>query len=163
MGACKKTSKIDILTQRQTYRNYIETEKETTKKHGDPTNNQFVVWTFQNVDADGEFAFVPSLKRFDAEMCFECMLAYSKMTWQEVINGTHDKGKSKHHYLAPQSLSKKAVDRINKKGFNDKSDSLFSFALNNKVRVIGFRNGAVFQVVWYDAEHAFTESKKKHT
>ena len=56
-----------------------------------------------------------------------------------------------------------AYSTIKTKRFEDKVDKLFSFALNNKTRVIGFLDGAEFQVTWYDANHEFCPSTKKHT
>ena len=85
------------------------------------------------------------------------------MTWTEISRQTHDNGKSKHHFLDEDSLSDDAIERIRKKHLEDKVDSIFSFALNNKVRIIGVRDGAEFQVIWYDANHVFANSNKKHT
>ena len=94
------------------------------------------------------------------------LLEYSTMTWFEIKKQTHDDGKSKHHQLSPQSLSLEAWQRIRAKHFEEeKIEHLFSFALNNKIRIIGFReiDTPEFKVVWYDANHEFAPSKLKHT
>ena len=127
------------------------------------SENEFIVWTFRNIDRDGKFAFDTSRKDFDLKNFVEKMIFYSNMTWNEITRQTHDNGKSKHHFLAENSLSNDAIERIKQKHFEDKTDSIFSFALNNKVRIIGFRDGAEFQVIWYDANHEFAISNKKHT
>ena len=59
--------------------------------------------------------------------------------------------------------NREELERIRKKHLEDSTDSIFSFALNNKVRVIGVHDGVELQVVWYDANHDFAESNKKHT
>lgn len=35
----------------------------------------------------------------------------------------------------------------------DLTDSIFSFALMNKLRIIGIRQGDYFYVLWYDPKH----------
>jgi len=129
-----------------------------------PAEDSFITWTFRNVDNDGKFAFNPNRNDFNAKDFVEKMLAYSNMTQHEIKNQTHDADKSKHHYLENlDCLSTEARQRIKAKQFEDKTDKLFSLALNNKTRIIGFLDGAEFQVVWYDANHEFCPSPKKHT
>ena len=127
------------------------------------TDGEICVWTFQKIDRSGVFAFDPRRADFDSQDVLLKMLGYSTMTWREIKTQTHDNGKSKHHELNPASLSAQAISRIRAKGFEESTDALFSFALNNKVRVVGIRNGAEFQVVWYDANHEFAPSTLKHT
>ena len=127
------------------------------------TESELCVWTFKYVDRDVKFAFNPSRQDFDAEDFLTKLLEYSKMAWCEIKRQTHDGGKSKHHELSQKTLSKDAMSRITAKNLEEKTDTLFSFALNNKVRVIGLRNGAEFQAIWYDAEHEFAPSSLKHT
>lgn len=127
-------------------------------------NKKFPVWTFRNIDRDGKFAFNPMREDFDAKDFLSKMISYSNMTWQEILRQTHDNGKSKHHSLSNiEALSKEARDCIKKKNFEDSTDALFSFALNNTTRVIGFRDGEEFQVVWYDTNHEFAISILKNT
>lgn len=45
----------------------------------------------------------------------------------------------------------------------DFSDSIFSFALNNIIRVVGIRLNDNFYILWYDSKHAVFPSIKKHT
>lgn len=127
------------------------------------SENEFIVWTFRNIDRDGKFAFDTNRKDFDFKNFVDKMLEYSKLRWRELREHTHDENKSKHHFLSEDSLSESAIERINKKHFEDRTDSIFSFALNNKVRIIGLRDGVEFQVIWYDANHEFAISSKKHT
>ncbi|WP_346683105.1 hypothetical protein [Megasphaera stantonii] len=92
------------------------------------------------------------------------MIAYSNMTWFEIMRQTHDAGKSKHHYLSnPEKLSKQAKMRLKNLALEDMADSLFSFAFNNTLRIIGLVNGDDFHVLWYNANHEVYPSKKKHT
>ncbi len=129
-----------------------------------PAEDSFIIWTFRNVDREGKFAFNPLSKDFAAADFVDKMLAYSNMTRHEINNQTHDTNKSKHHYLKElDNLSKDAVKSIKVKHLEDKVDKLFSFALNNKTRLIGLLDGAEFQVIWYDANHEFCPSSKKHT
>ena len=60
-------------------------------------------------------------------------------------------------------MSKEAADRIRAKELDEYSDAIFSFALQNKLRVIGIREDEHFHVLWYDPEHEVCPSKKKKT
>ena len=127
------------------------------------SNSMHPVWAFDKIDVEGVFAFTPP--RVDAKLVLEKLVSYSSMTWQQILQQTHDNSKSKNHPLENlYCLSDKALERIKKKKFSDEDlEKLFSLALNNTVRLIGFREGAIFQIVWYDAEHEFATSKLKHT
>ena len=135
----------------------------TTSQQRDPTNDLHPIWNFTNVDTEGMFAFDLTRKDLDSKFLLNKLVDYSSMTWQEILQQTHD-GKSKHHKLDNlDRLSKEAQIRIEKKHLNLDTDAIFSFALDNMKRLIGIRNGAVFQVIWYDANHEFAPSAKKHT
>lgn len=73
---------------------------------------------------------------------------------------THDNGKSKHHILSPETLSKDAIKSIDKKQLTDNAGCIFSFALQNKLRIIGIKDDEFFHVIWYDPNHEFSVVKK---
>ncbi|MBR5913977.1 MAG: hypothetical protein IKZ58_06415 [Selenomonadaceae bacterium] len=125
------------------------------------TDNCIIVWSFDKVDRNGIFSFDLSRKDLDIENLFQKILEFSTMKWCELF--PTDKRKSRHHTLSKESLSKQALERIEVLKLDEDTDSIFSLALNNKARLIGIRNGAVFQVIWYDANHEFSISNKKHT
>ena len=145
----------------------VERQTPNRKKSIDPkgfsTEGDICVWTFRNIDKAGKFAFNPHRQDFDTKDFLAKMLSYSQMTWREIKKQTHDMNKSKNHELDAASLSSEAKSRVSAKNLEEYADRLFSFALNNKVRVIGVRLGAEFQVVWYDPNHEFAPSNKKHT
>ena len=119
---------------------------------------------FNRIDRDGEFAFDVKREDFDAKAVFEKMIHYNSMTWVEIEKQTHDKGKSKHHFITDlESLSKECIDRIKKMHLEEETDNIFSFALTNKVRVFGLRKLGMFYVLWYDPYHKICPSEKKHT
>ena len=59
--------------------------------------------------------------------------------------------------------NEEAQQRIAALQMEDRTDSIFSFAFNNMLRIIGVRDGEFFHVVWYDERHQFCPSKLKHT
>ena len=61
------------------------------------------------------------------------------------------------------SLSKEARDRITALVLEEDTDRIFSFAFQNRLRIIGLRENEKFHVKWYDPGHRFCISKKKHT
>lgn len=122
-----------------------------------------IVWRFHRVDKDGKFAFDTNRPDFNYKLLLEKLLAYSTMTWQEIQQATHDKGKSKNHLIrnAQEEISKEAWQRIEVMHLEEDSDSLYSFALTNIERVWGLKTGNEFHVLWYDPKHDVFPSKRK--
>lgn len=109
---------------------------------------------FEKVDRDGKFAFRLDRKDFLHSLVLKKIMEYSCMVWSDIERQTHDGGKSKHHFLEnTDKLSKEAKERIRKLKMEDLTDSIFSFALMNKLRIIGIRQGDYFYVLWYDPKH----------
>ena len=119
------------------------------------------VWCFDMLDKAGSFAFDTSRSDFDHREFLDKMIAYSNMTWTEIKQQTHDKGRSKHHMLDESGFSPAAWERIKAKHLEEYTDAIFSFAFQNLLRVIGVRRNEEFHVVWYDANHQFYPSKKR--
>ena len=147
-------------------------EKRTNQKTSSPaikktvqvsqsSENEKVIWLFDMVDTSGPFAFDTSRKDFEHRNFLEKLLTYSRMTWAEIRRQTHDGGKSKHHYLTEvERLSKAAQSRIKELGLENDTDRIYSFALGNKLRIIGLRDREKFHVLWYDAEHKVYPSSR---
>jgi len=121
------------------------------------------IWVFTNIDNDGAFAFNPSREDFDSQAVLTKIIEYSNMTWSAIRAQRHDDNKSKHHEISYDKLSPEALKRFKKKMLDSDSDSLFSFAFTNRLRIIGIRDREYFKVLWYDPKHDVCPSKKKHT
>ena len=120
-------------------------------------------WMFDKIDRNRKFAFDITRKDFEHYEFLDKMLAYATMTWAQLRRQTHDDGKSKHHYLDPDKLSKEAQDRLSAMHLEESSDQVYSIALSNKLRIVGLRDKDKFHVLWYDPEHDVYPSTKKHT
>ena len=93
----------------------IKTGKVPQKKEVTTTpkssQGEKVIWCFDNIDRDGQFAFNPARPDFKAQLILEKLISYSSMTWGEVVKQTHDeKGKSKKE--AEQSVAKKVIEEL---------------------------------------------------
>ena len=117
------------------------------------TDASLIVWSFDEIDREGKFAFDTSRSDLDSKLIIDKMIDYSSMTWQEIKRQTHDGAKSKNHSIAVNELSKDAQARLRALKKEDVTDSLFFFALSNLIRLIGRRDGAVFHILWYDPNH----------
>lgn len=137
--------------------------KKTIQQFQNSSDSEKVVWLFDNLDRAGEFAFDVHRPDFQHKEVMEKMIAYSSMTWAEIKKQTHDGGKSKHHEIDVTLLSPEAEERIKAKKLDEDTDSIFSFALQNKLRILGIRDGRYFHVLWYDPNHRVCPSQKKHT
>lgn len=151
------------MAKKTNQKNKVDAQKHTIKTEGYSSDNKKVVWRFDMIDRSGKFAFNPNGDGFKCKDFLEKLIDYSSMTWAEVRKQTHDGGKSKHHFLSPQSLSPEAAERLKTKQLEEYSDSIFSFALDNKLRLVGIRKNENFHVLWYDPEHKVCPSIKKHT
>lgn len=141
----------------------ISNSKKTVINAGYSSDKEKVIWCFDKIDRSGKFAFDSNRPEFQHKLILDKIIDYSSMTWSDIKKQTHDDGKSKHHMLSLDSLSDDAVERIKAKHLEEYSDSIFSFALQNKLRIIGIRQNSYFHVIWYDSNHEIYPSNKKNT
>lgn len=120
------------------------------------------IWIFTDIDRDGYFAFDVRRDDFNHYEVLDKLIYYSNMKWADIKKQTHDKGKSKHHLLSYEKLSKEAKERLRIKDLEEESDNVFSFAFDNLLRIIGIRRGRDFYVTWYDPKHEFCPSGAKN-
>lgn len=135
-------------------------KKQVAIPRGKSTIQEKPIWRFEKIDRNGKFAFDLSRPDFRHREVLQKLMDYGGMTWADIDGQQHDRGKSKHHYLNPESLSTAARERIKAKGFEEDSDAIYSFAMQNLLRIVGLRQGAEFYVVWYDPKHEFCPSTK---
>ena len=146
-----KTLKQDKKNKKKTEQTAVSYDKEK------------IIWLFDRPDKAGEYAFDTAKIAADNNLkkIFDSILEYSKLTWGEVLKHTHDANKSKHHFLT--SISDTAYKRLLALHLEEEADALFSFALTNKLRIIGIRNKQFFSVLWYDPKHEVCPvGEKKH-
>lgn len=128
------------------------------------SNKMKSVWMFDKIDVGGgDFAFDISRNKFEHKEFLSKMIDYSNKTWDEIKNETHDKhNKTKHHYIGDK-LSPVAQKRLKALNLEEASDSIYSFAFNNMLRIIGIRENEKFHILWYDLDHKVSPSTLKHT
>ena len=139
---------------------YHEASKKTVKPENGYENSK-IIWCFDRIDRNGPFAFDVNRQDFLPREILDKMISYSSMTWREITRHTHDDGKSKHHFLNDaDKFSDAARARISAMKLGEDTDHIFSFALQNKLRVIGLRDREFFHVLWYDSRHEFYPSQR---
>ncbi|UGX87143.1 hypothetical protein [Phyllobacterium meliloti] len=82
------------------------------------------------------------------------MIFMSGLYWHEILaqrTGSGHKRHKKNHSQAWDSLCAEAQERWLEIGRGE--DELFRFRTGGKGRIWGFRDGHIFNVVWWDAEH----------
>lgn len=112
------------------------------------------VWRFSTVDKNGPFKW-PKGENEELKIVGK-LHDFDSMSWFSI------EGKQ-HHYLSGDSLSREAKKRLEQIGRDDEIESLFSFHLKGKPRLIAIRYSNVANLLWYDPEHAVAPSRKKHT
>ena len=139
-----------------------KTALKSTVKGKESSENLQSVWLFDRIDRAGKFSFDINRADFRPKEFLEKMINYSNMTWSEINKQTHDDGKSKHHFLRDvRKFSKEAQERVENLKLTEDTDRIFSFALTNKLRIIGLRDREFFHVLWYDPEHEIYPSEKR--
>lgn len=92
----------------------------------------------------------------EARDVLEKLRSYESMTWGEI------EGRASH-VIGVESLNKKAIKRLEELKLDD-VDSVFSFRVTGKKRVIGLRlAGPQLHLLWWDPRHQVCLSHKKHT
>lgn len=135
--------------------------KQTVTQKDDTPDKKKAVWCFDKIDRAGKFAFDLNRPDFLHKEVLSKMVTYNNMTWTEIKMQTHDStNKSKHHTLKVESLSSDARKRLSSIQMEEYADALFSFALQNKLRIIGYREKEFFHVMWYDPYHQVAPSHK---
>lgn len=111
-------------------------------------------WRFSTVDLGGEFKW-PSGTYVELKIINK-LHHFDSMPWDEIEG-------NRHHFLDKSPLSKKAQERLCEIQKDDFADSVFSIALEGKVRIIMIREGDLAKLLWYDPSHQVCPSPKKHT
>ena len=78
----------------------------------------------------------------------------TQSTWGEIMSQETGSGRrrKKHHVMPVDTLEKCARDRL--EAMSDTWDTMYRFRLGGKIRLWGFRDRAIFHLVWIDWEHA---------
>ena len=157
-----KTTQGDKMASREkkTIQRYKNSVKQTVQ-NANSSNGKKAIWLFDELDKDGDFAFDILREDFQHKEFLDKMISYTNMTWNQILAQTHDQGKSKHHFLKESGLSRVAKERICALDLEQDTDRIFSFALQNKLRIIGLRENELFHVKWYDPKHECYPSHKK--
>lgn len=149
-----------MTLRKRTKRPHEKSEK-TTVKNKISYENVTPAWMFDKIDRNGKFAFDINRADFEHREFLDKMISYATMTWGQLRQQTHDDGKSKHHYLDADKISRTAQERLAAMHLEENSDQVYSIALKNKLRIVGLRDKDKFHVLWYDPEHDVYPSTKK--
>ena len=131
------------------------TATSTSQPHGKkvPTHERATsdafnqLWSFEKCDRNGKFYIDANRGDFDCKLVLTKMMEYNRRTWADIMKETHDRGKSKHHFLSVGALSSEAKARVRALQREEDTDRLFSLRLDNKTRLIGYREEHVFFVI----------------
>jgi hypothetical protein len=112
------------------------------------TNRLTPVWSIARFDHEGPWgrnACTPDEILWGT--IFPKMRNYETMTWNEIL-----RNKWYNHSIEVARLIKAARDRLVELGLDD-YEELFRFRLEGTGRVWGIRDGRIFQILWWDADH----------
>jgi len=124
-------------------------------------DKQHPIWSFSKFDRKNERWGEVALQR-ELNKVVTNILNFSNITWAEIKSIKHDNNKSSNHSVKRDGLEKEATRRLDWLKLND-VDEVFSLRLTNKIRLIGFLQGNIFELLWVDLNHEVCKSSKKHT
>ena len=113
------------------------------------TNHQTPVWSIAVFDHAGPWGRAKCETEGHLwDEIFPKLRDYESMTWGEIY-----RNKKRDHSVPVGGISKEAQERLVQLRLDD-VDELFRFRLSGKMRVWGIRDGRVFQLLWWDPDHA---------
>lgn len=103
-------------------------------------------WRMDEIEWDGEWGWQDATSEQFVKHIIPKLHNLESMTW-----GTLE-GPTGCHFVEIKDLCGKARERIVRLG-KDETGRLFSVRVTGKMRVWGFRDGAILRVLWWDPEH----------
>lgn len=151
----------------KTQRHYDKRGSKNASRAADRVSSSYLpicpILRFDRIDRAGKFAFDIKREDFDHILVWGKLMAYSCMTWREIIGQTHGRrDKSKSHYIRNlDGLSAEAKQRLKDNHLEDETDLLFSLAPTGRLRIIGLlADTGEFHILWYDPNHEAYPSGK---
>lgn len=118
--------------------------------------NERIVWRLGSID----LAHPKDWERVEAPGNLKYLLdrlkALETYTWKKLPQLS----KSNHRWEDPSVWEKPSLNRLAQLNLTDQS-GWYQVQLDGRGRLIGFREGAVFNVVWWDRDHEVYLTKKK--
>jgi hypothetical protein len=113
-------------------------------------------FSFEYADRASNETWAFDLSPEESRALLEFLCEMGRLTWREIeaqqTGGTNRH--RKHHDQPIDTLEKKAQEHIAKRRLNETfGDDIFRFRLGGEVRLWGFRDGAVFHVLWWETDH----------
>jgi hypothetical protein len=119
------------------------------------TDDPMMVWGFAFLDLDGPWGWT-NLTPAQAKSLYGRMCGWEKQRPGELFGATGNKP------IALDKLCPEAQKRLHELELDDQ-DRLWELRVSGQQRVWGARQGHVFYLLWWDAEHTVCPSLKKHT
>ena len=81
----------------------------------------------------------------------QALQSYEKDTWQDVRQKRHC------HPWGMDDIPKDCAKRLAERQID--IEQLYQISLGNKPRIIGYRDGRIFYLMWWDGEHKFCPTR----
>jgi len=114
------------------------------------------IWRVHNgyIDYDHEkFGWCRVDIRYFLRKIVQSLQTYEGLTWQEV------KQKNHCHPWGTDDIPKECAKRLTEHQID--VEQLYQIPLGNKPRIIGYKDGQIFYLMWWDKEHKFCPTKAK--
>ncbi len=83
----------------------------------------------------------------------QLLQSYEGLKWYEVKRKPHC------HSWGLDEIPKECYERLEERQID--IEQLFQIGLGNKPRIIGYKTGSIFYLMWYDPDHKFCPTKAK--
>ena len=135
----------------------VPSERKQVKIENPPPQFQggVLAWRFNAVDKGGPFAWSKLTCPKTYKKVLEKLISFEAMT-------ESDMKAAGCHPIELTNVCSDAQKRLVEIGLDD-LDSLYSFRISGKVRVLAVTRKHYIRILWYDPEHQVCPAPKKHT
>ena len=111
-------------------------------------------WRIGTLDEEGPWGWNKVSQDLFLEEILPKLKNFETMTWESIINGSHE--------VPVNNIISKAKKRLSEIKQED-IDSLFSLRLTGEKRIWGIRVCNILNILWWDPKHEVCPSTLKHT
>jgi hypothetical protein len=118
--------------------------------------DSFPVWSFSLIDLVAQVGGWIHLRAEDLDDLLGRFRAWESMTWRQILI----EGNKQNHPIDVDRCCTEVQERLKVLKLDD-LEQLVSLRINSTARVIGVRDRATFQILWWDPDHQVCPSHRK--
>jgi len=121
--------------------------------------NQYPLWKFRKFDVIGSKE-ISEITGTCVEDVILKLGEFETMNWTQIESAGHGQdGCSNSHYIDPYiDFTALGLKKFKEKRLEEFAEDMFSLRLTGLCRLIGYRDGNILNIIWYDSDHGIVKS-----